>query len=73
TGAPPELVAPAPTPVFLEPIPLREPVLVDFLSGLVFSPPEIFAPAPAAWWAHLPAVDSPLGLAERASLPLQNL
>ncbi len=73
TEAPPELLAPALTPVALEPLPLREPVLVDFLSGLVFERPEVFAPAPAAWWAHLPAADSPLAVAERSSLPLAPL
>ncbi len=71
--APPECLAPALTPVALDPLPLREPVLADFLSGLVFAPPEVFAPAPAAWWANLPAADSPLGVAERASLPLREL
>ena len=73
TEAPPELLAPALTPAALDPLPLREPVLMDFLSGLVFAPPEVFAPAPAAWWAHLPAADSPLALAERATLPLSPL
>jgi polysaccharide biosynthesis protein PslG len=69
----PQCMAPALTPVALNSLPLREPVLVDFLSGLVFSLPEVFAPAPAAWWANLPAADTPLAVAERSSLPLAGL
>ena len=70
---PPACLPPTVTPVGLDPVPLTDPVLVDFLSGLVFSPPAIFAGAPAAWWAHLPAFDSPLALAERSCLPLRPL
>jgi polysaccharide biosynthesis protein PslG len=73
TEAPPELLTPPPTPVSLDPIPLREPVLVDFLSGFVFSAPKVFVGAPEAWWANLPAIDAPLGVAERDALPLRAL
>lgn len=64
---PPELVAPDPTTVSLEPIPLREPVLLEFLSGFVFSPPKSFS------WGALPVFDAPLALVERATLPQRPL
>ncbi len=70
---PPDVMAPPLTVVGLDAIPLREPVLVEFLSGIVFAPPKWFASSPEAAWAMLPCSDTPLALAERDSLPLRDL
>jgi hypothetical protein len=53
----------------LVPIAFRDPVLVDFMSGMVFELPE----GGDAIWADLPRLDVPLAMAERSLLPLRNL
>jgi hypothetical protein len=46
---------------------LREPVLLDFMSGIVSEPPA------GDLFASLPCGDSPLALVERATLELSGL
>lgn len=71
--APPECLAPPLTLIGLDALEVRDPVLVDFMSGIVFEKPAHFENAAAAWWASLPCSDSPLALAEREVLPLKPL
>ncbi|MEM6394074.1 MAG: hypothetical protein AAF797_15010 [Planctomycetota bacterium] len=51
----------------LTPVPLADPVLLDWLSGTVFEPPVTGEPL----WQRLPLADTPFALAERGSLNLQ--
>jgi hypothetical protein len=53
----------------LAPVAFRDPVLVDFMSGMVFELPE----GGGAIWANLPRLDVPLAIAERSVLSLRNL
>jgi hypothetical protein len=75
--APPGLVAPdADEPyrrIGLSPHAFREPVLVDFLSGVAFAPPEGFDRASPSAWRQLPCSDTPFAIAERTALPLRDL
>ncbi|AHF89908.1 hypothetical protein OPIT5_06430 [Opitutaceae bacterium TAV5] len=52
---------------------LSNPVLVDFVSGIVFTPPAGAGRDTAGSWSNLPCADSPLALAERDVLPLREL
>ncbi len=56
--------------ISLAPVVLKDPVLIDLMSGTVFSLP---ASAAASVWSHLPCSDMPLLLASKAMLPLQSL
>jgi polysaccharide biosynthesis protein PslG len=67
---PPALEAPEIDTVTLPPQPIGRPVLVDFLSGVVFAPHE---GGGDALWRGLPRTDVPLGIAEHAVLPLGGL
>lgn len=75
--APPGLVAPEVNEPFrrigLAPQAFAEPVLVDFMSGVVFSVPEGFGAGDERGWRNLPCSDTPFALAERAVLPLREL
>lgn len=77
SDAPPSLSAPdlkAPFPsVGLSPAALADPVLVDFLSGIVFTVPASLSAGNQAAWADLPCAETPLALAERATLSLRSL
>ncbi len=70
---PPALTTPALGNVGLKPLKFRQPVLVDFLSGVVFDVPAEIAAADDLAWSILPCADVPLALAERSILPLREL
>ena len=59
--------------VGLDPAPLGDPVLVDFMGGIVFTPPASMVAGDASAWAALPCAETPLALAERSVLPLREL
>lgn len=72
----PGLLAPHPDavyPIGFEPIRFRDPVLVDFLSGVVFTPPEGIASGDEGVWAALPCAETPLAFVERELLALRPL
>jgi hypothetical protein len=57
----------------LAPVVFREPVLLDWLSGVVFKPPAALVKGDEAAWAALPFFDAPLALVERGLLALDPL
>ena len=57
----------------MEPQSFEQPVLVDFLSGVVFAAPEGIASCERAAWQRMPWAESPLALAEKQTLQLKSL
>ncbi len=70
---PPSLVTPDLESVGMEPHPFHDPVLIDFMSGAVFTPPPGIKAGDTFAWNTLPWAESPLALAEKAELPLREL
>ncbi|RRJ95735.1 hypothetical protein Ga0100231_017030 [Opitutaceae bacterium TAV4] len=68
--APPSMTTPDLQVGGLEPLPLRDPVLVDFMSGVVFAPAPGIAAGDVTAWDSLPLAETPLALAEKDELPL---
>jgi hypothetical protein len=64
----PALKRPGLTTIALDPVTLRQPLLLDFLSGALFEPP---AEPGDRFWSCLPCGDTPLALVERSLLELR--
>lgn len=57
----------------LEPVTFKDPVLIDFMSGVVFEAPATIRAGDSNAWNALPCAETPLALAEKATLPLRPL
>jgi hypothetical protein len=70
---PPCLTTPTLDHCGMEPQSIPDPVLIDFMSGVVFTPPQQILAGDTFAWDTLPWAESPLALATRAELPLREL
>lgn len=70
---PPSLTTPNLERIGMEPQPIPDPVLIDFMSGVVFTPPQPILEGDPFAWDTLPWAETPLALATRSELPLRPL